>query len=100
MKRTIDAVVRGARARMRAILLTSVTTIAGLAPIMRETSFQAQFLIPMAIAITFGLAFATVTTLLILPTFYVIAEDARASLRWLLTGRWKRELPVGATPPV
>jgi multidrug efflux pump subunit AcrB len=99
-QRTIDAVVRGARARMRAILLTSVTTIAGLAPIMYETSFQAQFLIPMAVAITFGLAFATVTTLLILPTFYVIAEDGRASLRWVFTGRWKRELPEGAAPQV
>ncbi len=98
-QRTADAVVAGARARMRAILLTSITTVAGLAPIMLETSFQAQFLIPMAISITFGLSFATVTTLLILPTFYVIAEDVRASLRWLVTGEWKRELPVGTSHP-
>jgi len=94
-QRTVEAVVGGARARMRAILLTSVTTIAGLAPIMLETSFQAQFLIPMAISITFGLSFATVTTLVILPTFYIVAEDLRASLRWLFTGEWKRELPIG-----
>ncbi len=88
-----DAVVGGARARMRAILLTSVTTVAGLAPIMLETSFQAQFLIPMAIAITFGLSFATVTTLLILPTFYVIADDARTAAHWLVTGRWEPARP-------
>ena len=98
--RTVEAVVGGARARMRAILLTSVTTVAGLAPIMLETSFQAQFLIPMAIAITFGLSFATVTTLIILPTFYVIAEDVRASVGWLITGRWKRALPAGAAQQV
>ena len=98
--RTADAVVYGARARMRAILLTTVTTVAGLAPIMGETSFQAQFLIPMAIAITFGLTFATISTLLVLPTFYLVAEDVRASLRWLVTGTWKRELPGGTVPGV
>ena len=54
----------------------------------------------MAIAITFGLTFATVTTLIILPTFYVVAEDVRASVGWLFTGHWKRELPAAATPQV
>ena len=82
----IEAVVRGARARVRAILLTSVTTVCGLAPIMLERSFQAQFLIPMAVSIVFGLAFATVLTLIVLPTFYVILEDVRSAVRWWWTG--------------
>lgn len=60
---------------MRPILLTSLTTILGLAPLMAETSFQARFLIPMAISITFGLAFATVLTLVVIPCFYMIRLD-------------------------
>ena len=90
--RTVDAIIAGARARMRAILLTSITTIAGLAPLMLERSFQAQFLIPMAISIVYGLAFATVLTLVLLPTFYLVMEDIRANVRWLLTGRWSHAL--------
>ncbi len=77
-----EAVVLGSRARLRAILLTSVTTIAGLAPLMMETSFQAQFLVPMAIAIVFGLAFATGLILVIVPVLYLMLEDVRAALRW------------------
>ncbi len=88
-----DAVVAAARGRMRAILLTSITTCAGLAPIMLETSFQAQFLIPMAISIVFGLAFATILVLALLPVFYVILEDARAVLRWLFGASWHQDLP-------
>ena len=81
-----DAVLQGSRARLRAILLTSVTTIAGLAPLMMEQSFQAQFLIPMAISIVFGLAFATVLVLVIVPTFYLILDDVRRLLRWIARG--------------
>jgi multidrug efflux pump subunit AcrB len=96
---TLEAIVRGGRSRLRAILLTSITTIAGLAPLMLETSFQAQFLIPMAVAIVYGLAFATGVTLLLLPTIYLIGEDVRASTGWLLTGTWKRRLPeTGGLP--
>jgi multidrug efflux pump subunit AcrB len=80
------AVLQGSRGRLRPVLLTSVTTIAGLAPIMLEQSFQAQFLIPMAISIVFGLAFATVLTLVLVPTFYLVIEDGRALLRWLWYG--------------
>jgi multidrug efflux pump subunit AcrB len=85
------AVLQGSRGRLRAILLTSVTTMAGLAPLMLEQSFQAQFLIPMAISIVFGLAFATVLTLMLVPTLYLMLEDGHALLRWLWHGR--RELP-------
>ena len=77
-----EAVIQGARSRLRAVLLTTVTTIAGLAPLMTERSFQARFLIPMAISIVFGLAFATALTLLLLPSFYVMLEDAGKVVRW------------------
>lgn len=70
-----EAVVAGGRSRLRAILLTSITTICGLAPLMLERSFQAKFMIPMAVAIVFGLAFATVLTLFILPCAYCVFED-------------------------
>jgi multidrug efflux pump subunit AcrB len=84
----LDAIIQGSRERMRPILLTSITTIAGLSPLMLETSFQAQFLIPMAVSIVFGLALATVLTLILLPTIYLLYEDARGVIRWILTGRW------------
>ncbi|MHC4862334.1 MAG: efflux RND transporter permease subunit, partial [Planctomycetota bacterium] len=87
---TIDAVVAGGRARLRPILLTSITTICGIGPIMLERSFQAQFLIPMAIAICFGLAFATLLTLVLLPTLYLAFEDLRATFRWIVTGKFTR----------
>jgi hydrophobic/amphiphilic exporter-1 (mainly G- bacteria), HAE1 family len=58
--------------RFRAVFLTSATTVAGLLPMMLETSLQAQFLIPMAVSITFGLMFATVVVLLLVPCLYSI----------------------------
>ena len=88
-----EAVVQASRGRMRPILLTSITTCVGLAPLMLETSFQAQFLIPMAISIVFGLAFATGLILALLPMFYLVLEDIRAGLRWIATGRWTHALP-------
>ncbi|MAT14054.1 MAG: hypothetical protein CMJ46_02145 [Planctomyces sp.] len=70
-----EATISGSRLRLRAILLTSLTTIAGLTPLMFETSFQAAFLIPMAVTLTFGLAFATVLTLIIVPAINLIYFD-------------------------
>jgi multidrug efflux pump subunit AcrB len=61
--------------RLRAVLLTSMTTIAGLTPLLFETSRQAQFLIPMAVSIAFGLAFATLLILLVIPAMLSIYED-------------------------
>ena len=61
--------------RLRAVLLTSLTTIAGLTPLLFETSRQAQFLIPMAVSIAFGLAFATALILLVIPAMLSIYED-------------------------
>ena len=71
------AVVESGKIRFRPVLLTSITTIAGLLPILTERSFQAQFLIPMAISICFGLLAATVLTLLYVPALYLIVRDVR-----------------------
>jgi multidrug efflux pump subunit AcrB len=65
-------------ARFRAILLTSLTTFVGLLPILFERSLQAQFLKPMAIAIGFGVLFATFITLLMVPCLYLILEDLKS----------------------
>jgi len=61
--------------RVRAVLLTSLTTIAGLTPLLFETSLQAQFLIPMAAAIAFGLMFSTVLILLVIPVLLSFYEQ-------------------------
>ncbi|MEZ6063529.1 MAG: efflux RND transporter permease subunit [Planctomycetaceae bacterium] len=70
-----EASVDGARKRLRAILLTTLTTAAGLIPLMFETSFQAKFLIPMAVTLTFGLLFATGLTLILVPCLNLIRHD-------------------------
>ncbi|MFG0251252.1 MAG: efflux RND transporter permease subunit, partial [Phycisphaerales bacterium JB038] len=75
------------QARLRPILLTTITTVLGLSPLMLEQSFQARFLIPMAITISFGLLAATALTLLLLPALLVIAHDLRRLLRIAWTGR-------------
>lgn len=73
-----EAAVDGGKARFRAIMLTSITTIAGLVPLLIENSMQAQFLIPMAISIAFGLMAATVLTLVITPCLYMAVADVKA----------------------
>ncbi len=76
-----EALVEAACQRLRAVLLTSLTTIAGLTPLLFETSRQAQFLIPMAVSIAFGLAWATMLILLVIPSLLSIYEDARVALQ-------------------
>lgn len=78
------AVIEGAASRLRAIQLTTSTTAAGMAPLIVERSFQAQFLIPMAISLVFGLLFATLLTLFFLPMLYLVLEDLRRSVLWLI----------------
>jgi len=68
-------------ARFRPIVLTSLTTFLGLTPLMLERSMQAQFLIPMAISLAYGVLFATVITLLVVPAGYVILDDLQQALR-------------------
>ena len=70
-----DAVVKAGCIRFRAILMTSLTTFAGLTPMIIERSVQAQFLIPMAVSLGFGVLFATFITLLLIPCGYMIRED-------------------------
>ena len=74
------------QARFRAIMLTTITTVLGLLPMMMEQSFQAQFLIPMAITISFGLMSATVIILLVLPSLLLILDDIVHVLRVAWTG--------------
>jgi multidrug efflux pump subunit AcrB len=85
-----EAVVEAGLRRLRPIILTTLTTILGLAPLMLEQSFQARFLIPMAISISFGLIFATALTLLVVPALYLIVEDLAGAVRWLRTGSTAR----------
>ena len=75
-----DAVIEGGKARLRPILLTSATTVFGLAPLVLEQSFQAKFLIPMGISVSAGLMFATVLTLVAVPALYLIVLDAKRIL--------------------
>lgn len=70
-----DALVNAGQARFRAILLTSLTTFAGLTPLLLETSVQARMLIPMGISLAFGVIVATAITLLLVPAGYLILED-------------------------
>ncbi|MEN3324936.1 efflux RND transporter permease subunit [Mariniflexile soesokkakense] len=81
-----NALMDAGKSRFRAIFLTSLTTIAGLAPLLLEKSRQAQFLKPMAISISFGIAYATILTLLLLPLFLSFSNDIKKNAKWLSTG--------------
>jgi len=72
--------------RFRAVMLTTITTIAGLTPLMLERSTQAQWLIPMAVTLTFGLAFATVLTLVVVPALFLTSMDVQRVATWLWRG--------------
>ena len=76
-KTITEALLNAGRRRFRPILLTSLTTFFGLTPMILETSVQAQFLVPMAISLAFGILFATGITLLLIPTLYMVLEDGR-----------------------
>jgi multidrug efflux pump subunit AcrB len=69
--------------RFRPIMLTTLTTFCGLAPMIFETSRQARFLIPMAISLGFGILFATVIALLLVPVLYMVVEDLHDKCRVL-----------------
>ncbi len=81
-----DAGVETGKARFRAIMLTTITTVLGITPLMLETSFQAKFLIPMAITIAFGLMSATFIILLVLPSLLLIFDDITHAIRVVWTG--------------
>ncbi|MBX2858338.1 MAG: efflux RND transporter permease subunit [Cellvibrionaceae bacterium] len=78
-----DAVLHAGQRRFRAIILTSLTTFIGLMPILFETSLQAQIVIPMAVSLAFGVLFATVVTLILVPSLYMISEDIAKGIQKL-----------------
>ena len=82
-----EAIVTAGASRFRAIFLTSITTIAGLAPLIFESSRQAQFLIPMAISIAYGIGIATVLTLVMLPMLLSASNTFKVYLYWLWNGK-------------
>jgi multidrug efflux pump subunit AcrB len=81
-----EAILLAGSNRFRAIFLTSVTTIAGLSPLIFESSRQAQFLIPMAISIAYGIGIATVLTLVMLPMLLSVSNSIKVHGTWLWTG--------------
>ncbi|USN98377.1 MAG: efflux RND transporter permease subunit [Phycisphaeraceae bacterium] len=87
-----DACLNAGRARVRAILLTTITTVLGLLPLMLEQSFQARFLIPMAITIAFGLMSSTMIVLIVLPCLLMILQDVKRIAHRLWTGE---AMPAG-----
>ena len=88
-----QAVIESGTLRFRAIFLTSVTTAAGLAPILFETSVEAAFVVPTAVSLAFGIVFATVITLFLIPSLYMLQDDGFA---WIsrLRGRDAGRSPV------
>ena len=81
-----DALIQAGKSRFRAIVLTSITTVAGLAPLLLEKSRQAQFLKPMAISISYGIIIATVLTLVMLPLFISVSNTVKVFVKWMITG--------------
>ena len=104
-----EAVASAGEARFRAVVLTSVTTVAGLLPLLAERSTQALTLIPMAISIAFGLIFATVLTLFVVPSMFLLVNDLKRLAYWLRHGgayplpeaveTAMREHPAPVAPP-
>ena len=88
-KKVIEAVYEAGLARFRAIVLTTITTTLGLYPIIMEGSFQAQFLIPMAIALAYGVLFGTAFILVLLPVIILVINDIRVFMHKLWTGKSK-----------
>jgi multidrug efflux pump subunit AcrB len=81
---TYDAVLAGGQRRFRPIVLTTATTFFALVPMLAEPSVQARFLVPMAVSLAFGVLFATQITLVLIPALYMILEDAKRGVAWLL----------------
>ncbi len=91
----LSAVREAGVARFRPIMLTSLTTFAGLAPLMFNQSFHAAFLVPMAVSLAFGVLFATFITLVLVPTAYLVLDD----LRSMVLGRSESTaLPAAGSP--
>jgi len=83
---TREALIEAGRRRLRPIFLTTMTTVLGLSPLMLEQSFQARFLIPMAITISCGLISATAVVLMVLPSIILVGHDLAGVVQWLWFG--------------
>ena len=81
-----DAAISAGTSRFRAIILTTITTFVGLFPLILEKSFQAQFLIPMAISVAFGVLFSTIILLLYFPSLIMYFNDLKRARLWLWNG--------------
>jgi len=104
-----EAIVQGGARRFRPIFLTTLSTVGGLAPLILETDLQARFLIPMGLSIAAGVAFATLLTLLLVPSLLAILNDLRLVMTRLRTGaspsreavepaRYRHHDPLGPKP--
>ena len=94
-----EAVLRSGPVRFRPIIITSLTTFAGLTPMLLEKSMQAKFLIPMAVSLAYGVMFATGVTLLLVPAAYLIVDDGRRAIARIFGGRPEptgQEIPESA----
>ena len=91
-----EAVMAAGPLRVRPIVLTSLTTCAGLAPMLFERSIEAQFLVPIAASLAFGVAFATVVTLVLVPVIYSLADDCVSRLRRAVPSTGRAPDPPGA----
>ena len=93
-----DAAIEAGTGRFRAIILTTITTFVGLFPLILETSFQAQFLIPMAISVAFGVLFSTIMLLLYFPCLILYFNDIRRARWWLWIGGEKPPSKMDVEP--
>lgn len=91
-----ESILHGGSRRFRAIFLTTLSTVGGLAPMLLETDLQARFLIPMAISLAAGVAFATLLTLILIPSLLVILNDFRLLAHRVRHGEWIKR--VSAEP--
>jgi len=88
------AIIKGGERRFRAIVLTTISTVGGLTPLIMETDLQARFLIPMALSIAAGVLFATVLTLVLIPSLLTILNDLRLVAHRLNKGVWPKRVAV------
>ena len=93
-----SALERAVRARFRAVILTSLTTIGGLSPLMFETSTLAFYVAPIAVTLCFGLAFATLLVLLVIPALILLLESGSERLRRVLAGLTRRPQATAQAP--
>ena len=89
-----EAIISGGARRFRAVFLTTLSTVGGLMPLIMETDLQAKFLIPMALSIAAGVAFATILTLVMIPSLLTILNDLRLLIYRITHGIWPKRIDV------